>query len=121
MTKGPCRIPLKPRSEARMQVSVHCYGVSAHTCGHQPTCDLPGCLPGLYTSSSTGDAEAVLKRLLNQPHNCISYIPVTNPLVPFLWYGHCFDHDDTDKVISSHLTGISSTSMEKSQRAPKKL
>lgn len=118
VTKGPYRIPLKPRSETRIPISDHCHGVLGHSCGHCPACDLP-----LLTACP--EDFRCRDNSLNQPHNCISQVPVTSPLVLLLWlnldwYRHYFDHDDTDKVTSSHLVVRSSTSMEKEQRAPKK-
>lgn len=41
VTEGPFRRPLNPRSEARIQVLSHSYGVPAHSCGHQPTSNFP--------------------------------------------------------------------------------
>jgi len=128
VSQRPCRIPLSPRSEARIQVLVYSYGVPAHICGHQPTSDFPFLIawPVDFKHQHQMQRQQPYGDHLTSSYNCISQVPETNSLFLLLWlnpdwHGHCFHHDDTDKVISSHLVARSSTSMEKNQRASKRL
>ena len=87
MTKGLCRIPLKPRSDARIPVSVHCYGVLAHRYGHQLTSNLPFLIacPVDIKLQPQGQRQQPYRACLTSPYNCVSQVPVTSPLVPPLW------------------------------------
>lgn len=86
-TKGLCRIPLKPRSDARITVSVHCYGVLAHSYGHQLTSNLPFLIacPVDFKLQPQVQRQQPYRDCLTSPYGCVSQVPVTNPLLLPLW------------------------------------